>query len=90
MTNVLTPVKAGYATDNRAKEESKHSSPLSENDSNCGAIASRFANITRRYFTKSGRSLVVPPVHDDGPTLVCEPFCRDGRVYEECRQDRVL
>ena len=27
MANVLTPVIAGYATDNRAKEESKHSSP---------------------------------------------------------------
>ncbi len=27
MANVLTPVIAGYATDSRAKEESKHSSP---------------------------------------------------------------
>jgi hypothetical protein len=52
MANVLTPVIAGDATDNRAKEESKHSSPLSENESNCGAIASRFPNMTRRYFTK--------------------------------------
>jgi Protein-L-isoaspartate(D-aspartate) O-methyltransferase (PCMT) len=57
--------------------------PLSETDSNCGAIASRFANITKRYFTKPGRSLVVPPVHDDGPRSSASPSIATAWVYEE-------